>query len=561
MRHVPLLLAALIAAGPALAENRGVVVANGAYAHAPAVADTDATPAVEAMRGAGYRTVTGTDLVAADLRQAIADLLRPDDSPGARLIVLNGRFLNGGGDSWFMAADAEKPDPVSAPSQGVALSTIMDLVREANPGAVMLLGTDDQAMADVTGLEQGLGPLTPPDGVTVISGTPAATAKAAAALLVAGTSVGDVLAADETLTMAEGGNDALVLVEAAAANAGTATTGAANPAEADRDLWAKAAADDTADSYRNYLSTYPNGLYSAAANDRLAKLGVSTKSDRDLWAEAAATNTAEAYQGYLGHYPQGEFAEAAQRRLTELRLIEDAAKAPPPVAAPAPAPAPQIQTPRRQPAPEIQQPRPQVQEPAPGEIAERNLGLSRNDRIAVQRRLNALGYSTGGTDGVLGSRSRSAIRGWQQQNGLPVTGYLTNNQLALLREQAGSVSSNYEQQDRNYWQQTGARGGANNLRAYLDRYPDGIYAQTARNRLAEINGGGSGSTAGDREDRAWNRARNTDTVQAYTNYLQNWPRGEHAQQARQRRDRLIRQNQSGGNFGLDAESIIRELIR
>ncbi|MDN3712899.1 peptidoglycan-binding protein [Paracoccus cavernae] len=189
--------------------------------------------------------------------------------------------------------------------------------------------------------------------------------------------------------------------------------------------------------------------------------------------------------------------------------------------------------------------------------------MSRNDRIAVQRRLNALGYSTGGTDGVLGSRSRSAIRGWQQQNGLAVTGYLNNNQLALLRDQAGSVSSNYEQQDRNYWQQTGARGGANNLRAYLDRYPDGIYAQTARNRLAELNGNNNGGNARQREERAWNRARDADSVQAYNGYLQNWPRGAHAQQARQRRDRLLQQGQFGGGgaFGLDAESIIRELIR
>ncbi len=559
MRHVPLLLAALIAASPALAENRGVVVANGQYAHAPAVADTDATPAVKAMRGAGYRTVTGKDLVGADLRQAIADLLRPDDSPGARVILLNGRFLHAGGDSWFMAADAENPDLISAPSQGVALTTIMDLVREAVPGAVMLLGTDDQEMEHAAGLTAGIGPLTPPEGVSVITGTPAATAKAAAALLAAGTSIADVLAADETLSLAEGGNAGLVLVEAVATNAGAGNETKANPTEADRDLWAQAAADDTADSYRNYLSAYPNGLYSAAANDRLAKLGVSTKSDRDLWAEAAATNTAGAYQGYLAQYPQGAFAEAAQRRLTELRLIEDAAKAPPPVAAPAP-----VQTPRRQ--PEIQQPRPQVvqREPAPGETAERNLGMSRNDRIAVQRRLNALGYSTGGTDGVLGSRSRSAIRGWQQQNGLAVTGYLNNNQLALLRDQAGSVSSNYEQQDRNYWQQTGARGGANNLRAYLDRYPDGIYAQTARNRLAELNGGNNnGGNARQREERAWNRARDADSVQAYNGYLQNWPRGAHAQQARQRRDRLLQQGQFGGGgaFGLDAESIIRELIR
>ncbi len=531
MRHWPLFVAALLAAGPVLAEDRGVVIGNGRYEHAPALAESDTDAVAEAMRQAGFRTVAGKDLNGGDLRQAVADLLRPDDKPGARMILLNGRFLHSSGDSWFMASDAEKPDLLGAASQGVALSTIMDLLSAANPGAVMLLGTDDQAMDHAAGLEAGLGALTPPEGVTVLTGPPAAMVTAAEALLAPGASVESVLAKDARLTLVEGGDPALVLIEAAP----PASAAAGQPAEADRDLWAKAAAEDSVKAYQDYLAAYPSGLYSAAASERLAKLGVSSKSDRDLWAESAATNSAEAYRAYLSQYPKGEFAAAAERRLLELRLAEEAAK-------PAPTPAPpEIQTPRA-PA-QIQQPA-RVQ-PAPGQVGESNLGLSRNDRVMVQRRLNALGYATGGTDGVFGSRSRSAIRGWQQQNGLAVTGYLTGNQLALLRDQAGSVAPSRNQQDEDYWQRTGARGGVQNLRAYLNRYPRGIYAQTARNELARLNGGSAASQ--NSEDRAWERARATDTVRAYENYLANWPRGEHSKQARQRRDRLIREG-NGGNI-------------
>lgn len=560
MRHLPLLLAALMASGPAWAEDRGIVIDNGRYEHAPALTDSDASAAVTALKNAGFRTVTGKDLISGDLRQAVADLLRPDDKPGARLMVLNGRFLHSTSESWFMGADADKPDLLGAGSQGVALSMIMDLMRSANPGAVVMLGTDDQPMEHAAGLESGLGDLSPPEGVTVVTGPPAAISAAANALMQPGTSLGQVLKSDDRLTLSEGGDTGLVLVQNLATD--TASNDGGKPGEADRDLWAKSAALDTAEAYQAYLAAYPNGLYSAAASERLAKLGIATKSDRDLWAQSAATNTEAAYRDYLAQYPSGEFAEAAQRRLLEFRLAAEAAKpAPQPVPQPAPQPIQKAQKP-------VQQP---IQTPAnPGQVAESNLGLSRNDRAVVQRRLNALGYSTGGTDGVFGSRSRSAIRGWQQQNGLAVTGYLTGNQLALLRDQAGEIAPSRDQQDQDYWQRTGARGGVQNLRAYLNRYPNGLYAQTARNRLAQINGGSAATQ--NSEDRAWERARDADTVRAYDNYLENWPRGEHSKQARQRRERLIRQGQggnlgnlgnlgNGGDLGLDAESIIRQLIK
>ncbi|GEK66575.1 peptidoglycan-binding protein [Paracoccus denitrificans] len=537
MRHLSLLLAALVAAGPALAENRGVVVANARYQNAPELADADASAASEAMKAAGFRTVAGADLAVKDVRQALADLLRPDDSPGARVVLLNGRFLHGGSDSWYMGTDADKPDLVGAGSQGVPLSMVLDLMKQAQPGAVLLLGSDEAGMEHAAGLENDIGPLTPPEGVTVISGPPAATSAAAAALLRPGASVGEVIGADDRLVMAEGGDAQLVLVAAEAK-----ADAPAGSLDADRDLWAEAAAKDTADAYRGYLDRYPSGIYSAAAKARLDALGAA-QADRDLWAEAAAANTVAAYEDYLARYPRGEFAEAAERRLAELRPA-------PPAAEPAPV------QPRQ---PEIQQPREIVppRQVSQAELTENRLNLSRANRVAVQRRLNALGYSTGGADGIFGSRTRSAIRGWQQRNGYAVTGYLTSAQVGALRTQAEAVAPSRDQQDRAYWQQTGAKGGARNLRAYLDRYPDGIHAQTARQRLAALNGD---APRGDREDRAWARARQADTVQAYTQYLQNWPRGEHAEQARQRRNRLINQGQLGnGVIGLD--TIIRELVK
>lgn len=60
-------------------------------------------------------------------------------------------------------------------------------------------------------------------------------------------------------------------------------------------------------------------------------------------------------------------------------------------------------------------------------------GLTLADRQEVQRRLTAAGYDTGGTDGVVGSRTTAAISAYEAANGLPVTGIATAALLSRLR--------------------------------------------------------------------------------------------------------------------------------
>lgn len=73
---------------------------------------------------------------------------------------------------------------------------------------------------------------------------------------------------------------------------------------------------------------------------------------------------------------------------------------------------------------------------APGEAAERRLGLTRAERRTVQANLTALGYDTRGVEGIFGPGTRAALERWQQANDLPVTGYLTVAQVPLLDRQA-----------------------------------------------------------------------------------------------------------------------------
>ena len=70
-------------------------------------------------------------------------------------------------------------------------------------------------------------------------------------------------------------------------------------------------------------------------------------------------------------------------------------------------------------------------------LEERLLGLTVTERVDLQRRLIRLGYPTNRTDGVFGAGTRRAIAEWQADEAEPVTGYLTADQVRLIRVETG----------------------------------------------------------------------------------------------------------------------------
>ena len=62
--------------------------------------------------------------------------------------------------------------------------------------------------------------------------------------------------------------------------------------------------------------------------------------------------------------------------------------------------------------------------------------LARAEREELQRLLTAKGFSTGGADGILGSRSREAIRAYQRARGLVADGFPSQKLLKQLRQEA-----------------------------------------------------------------------------------------------------------------------------
>lgn len=71
------------------------------------------------------------------------------------------------------------------------------------------------------------------------------------------------------------------------------------------------------------------------------------------------------------------------------------------------------------------------------------------------------------------------------------------------------------------------------MRAYLQRFPEGIFASIALDRLNQIER--DRRAAQEARDRAaWDIARSTDTIAAYEAYLRDQPRGAFADRARAR---------------------------
>jgi peptidoglycan hydrolase-like protein with peptidoglycan-binding domain len=192
-------------------------------------------------------------------------------------------------------------------------------------------------------------------------------------------------------------------------------------------------------------------------------------------------------------------------------------------------------------------PGPRGSEPTAEEV-EAALDLDQAARRGIQQDLTVLGYNTRGIDGIFGPGTRGAITEWQEDEGATATGFVDPRQLPRLRAAAEARGAELaaaaelarqqeEEADAEFWRRTGANGNASDFRAYLDRYPDGIYATEARAALDRLQAASREAAAA--EDRAaWESAQAQDEAGAYERYLDGFPEGSFAEQARARIEAL-----------------------
>jgi peptidoglycan hydrolase-like protein with peptidoglycan-binding domain len=245
---------------------------------------------------------------------------------------------------------------------------------------------------------------------------------------------------------------------------------------------------------------------------------VDSPAETALWDGAVALDTVPAYRDYLRRYPMGRFAGQAETAIAAI-----------------------LAEPHRA-----------------DRLAEDGLTLTRDQRRNIQRNLSLLDFNPRGIDGIFGPGTRGAITNWQQENGFPQTSYLTTEQINRIEAQAArraaQIEAAAEQQrqqqdrlDRAFWDETGASGDEAGYRAYLERFPDGLFAEDAADQLALIED--SKRREAEAEDRAaWDRVRAADRVQGYQNYLRAYPDGVFKAEAQARIAALTQaQTEEGAN--------------
>ncbi len=176
---------------------------------------------------------------------------------------------------------------------------------------------------------------------------------------------------------------------------------------ADRAYWEETGARGTEAGLRAYLDRYPDGTYSDQAATELADLEQRARQsaqseERAAWDRAREEDTVSAYRTYLRVYPEGTFRGNAEARIVAL-TSEDGGAA--------------LRTEARQ------------QEDA--------LNLNAATRRLIETRLEELGLQPGPVDGEFDNMTRRALRNYQRDHGLPVTGFLDEGTIIRLLADIG----------------------------------------------------------------------------------------------------------------------------
>lgn len=169
----------------------------------------------------------------------------------------------------------------------------------------------------------------------------------------------------------------------------------------DRAYWEATGKPGDEAGLRVYLKRYPDGLFADVAHARLDAIEAERRAqaaaeERAYWDEIRAADSEAGYRAYLERYPRGDFADAARARLDELSVENANADA---VAA--------------------------------AQAEENRIIVNRAAAILVEQRLAAKGFEIV-IDGEFDADTRRAIRRFQRERNLPVTGYIGQETMVHL---------------------------------------------------------------------------------------------------------------------------------
>jgi hypothetical protein len=252
----------------------------------------------------------------------------------------------------------------------------------------------------------------------------------------------------------------------------------------DDDAYAEAAAASTSAAIEKYLRVFPAGAYRAQAQEALAELRRAAaemrKRDDAAFAHAEQSNTAQAYQDYIDQWSnRSAFTQAYQHYFDQWPQGAHADKA---------------------------------------RVAIR--GIVRDDAV----------FAAADTEADLLRYEAEFPQGRHRHE--------KDERLRLLREAAAKSAelAARQAQEAQAWAKVLEAPSEARMTAFLDAFADGPFAAQARDMLAKLRAEREAQEARDRQRSeadaaAWKKANRLETVEAYRNYLAQFPDGRRAADA------------------------------
>jgi uncharacterized caspase-like protein len=417
-----------------------LVIGNSAYKHAVALPNpkNDAALMAKTLRASGFKVIEGSDLDKAGMSVLLDQFTEAAYESDVALIYYAGHGLQVDGHNYLIPVDAQLEKAAQLQTRTIAVDKVLaTLPPEPAVGLVILDACRDNPLARTLAsalpasrsstLGAGLAVVQTNSQSSGSGGLLIAYATDPGAVAYDGKEVHSPYTSALARHLTTPGLEIQSALTRVRAEVSDATKGAQRPwhnASLAREVFLGGEA--TANPPQLTVGEAPPKPPQLVVGTAPAAAEVEWTVEQKLWDEASKRNTIEHYELYLQQFPNGNFSKLASLNIDQLREKGEVQIAAAPVGEAAAA-ASQVRT-------AVTVPDEVKQIPGTAET-EAQLKLDKSGRIDLQLRLSALGHATGGADGSLGPKTRSAIGAWQRQSGIIETTYLTPQQHLFLAVQ------------------------------------------------------------------------------------------------------------------------------
>jgi uncharacterized caspase-like protein len=435
-----------------------LVIGNGAYAHAVMLPNPvgDGKLIAETLRSAGFSVIAGSDLDKSSMTKLIDQFTEAAYDADIAVVFYAGHGLQVDGRNYLIPIDAELEKAAQLQTRTIPVETVLAaLPPDPAVGVIILDACRDNPLARTlaralpvsrsTSIGAGLAPVQANGQSSNAGGLLIAYATDPGAVAYDGSSTHSPYTTALAHNLATPGLEIQSALTRVRAEVAESTGGAQRPwhnASLAREVFIGGKPPVAAAAPP---ATPGTAATAATAAQPAAAENADWTVEQKLWDEASKRNTIAHYELYLSQYPEGHFASVARLNLDQLKEVQAAGAASPNTAGAQETKVAMASTSQTRTAVGLTD----DVKLTPGTPAtEAQLDLNRDSLIDLQLRLSALGFSTGGFDGSLGPRSRTAIGAWQRQSGIVETTFLTPQQHMFLVAQSdplmAQVRAQYE---------------------------------------------------------------------------------------------------------------------